>query len=434
MILLRLLLVVGILLPLVRTRAWSAERPNVILIMADDLGYGDLGCYGCQDIPTPHLDSLAEDGVRFTHAYAYNLCSPTRAALATGRYAERSGIRTVLMGGSVKAFGTAKTLAASLQSGGYRTGLIGKWHLGYGGDVVPTRMGFDEFFGFLGGKIDYYRHTDSTQKGPGPEGKHDLWEGGTKVIREGYSTELFTDRALKFLRDHSKRPFFLQLCYNAPHFSTEKGVFQAPVAYLRKFNVTGDPNRTRGGYAAMVNCMDDQIGRLLAELEALKIGRNTLVLFVSDNGAELVGSNGALSGGKKSNQEGGIRVPLLARLPGTIPAGSVRGDMVHVIDLMPTLLELAGVKPPAGVTFDGIDIRPAMTGKGTLPERSLFFPPSTVRRGGWKLNGDKLYNLNTDATEKHNVAKRQTAIAAELTHEMEAFRQDLGIKQKIQAK
>ena len=158
-----------------------ARKPNILLIIADDLGYGDLGCFGCKDIPTPNIDSLARNGVRFTDAHAYNVCSPTRAALLTGRYAENVGIRTVLMGGSAPKFGKAVTLARLLHEAGYATGLVGKWHLGYDGQVVPTKMGFDEFFGHLGGKIDYYKHTDSTQKG-----KHDLWEGQKEVTREGY--------------------------------------------------------------------------------------------------------------------------------------------------------------------------------------------------------------------------------------------------------
>lgn len=415
--------------------AWSAEiqqaKPNIILIVADDLGYGDLGSYGCKDIPTPNIDRLAKEGVRFTQAYAYNVCSPTRAALNTGCYAERSGIRSVLMGGSVKAFAHAKTLASTLKSGGYSTGHIGKWHLGYEGDVLPTRMGFDEFFGFLGGKIDYYKHTDSTQKGSGPEGKHELWEGETEVFREGYSTELFTERAIKFVREHSRGPFFLQLCYNAPHFSTTKGVFQAPDSYLKKFNVASSPDRTRGGYAAMVNCMDDQIGQLLAELETLKIEGRTLVMFVSDNGSELVGSNGILSGGKHSNKEGGIRVPMIARFSGSIPAGTVRDDVVHVMDLMPTLLAMTGISAPSGVKFDGVNIWPAMTGKKFVAERGLFYPPSAIRRGEWKLNGSKLYNLSRDPAEKNDVAQEHKEIAERLAREMEAFRAELGIKKKI---
>ncbi len=435
---LRRLTIAVTLIPLLHAPASSAEthtaKPNIILIVADDLGYGDLGSYGCKDIPTPHIDSLAKQGVRFTQAYAYNICSPTRASLSTGRYAERSGIRTVLMGGSVKAFAKAKTLASSLKGNGYTTGLVGKWHLGYDGEVLPTRMGFDEFFGCRGGKIDYYKHTDSTQKSSKPEGKHDLWEGETEVFREGYSTELFTERAIKFVRDHSKGPFYLQICYTAPHFSTKKGVFQAPESYLKKFNASSNPNGTRGGYAAMVNCMDDQIGHLLAELAALKLDDNTLVIFMSDNGSELVGSNGSLSGAKHSNKEGGIRVPLIAKLPGAIPAGSVREDAVHVIDLMPTLLALTGTSTPAGVKFDGINIWPAMTGKESLPERTLFYPPSAIRRGEWKLLGDKLFNLSKDPGERNDVAKAHEEIAGQLTREMEAFRTDLGIKKKTKNK
>ena len=418
------------LMPSTGTAADSpVPRPNVVLIVADDLGYGDLGCYGCKDIPTPHLDSLARDGARFTDGYAYNVCSPTRAALITGKYASRSGINTVLMGKSVERFAKATTLARVLKDAGYKTGLVGKWHLGYDGDVVPTKMGYDEFFGCHGGKIDYFKHTDSTQKD-----KHELWEGEREVFMEGYSTDLFTDRAVQFLHKHAKEKFFLQITYNAPHFATKKGVFQAPEAYLKKFKVEGSPDGTRGGYAAMVNCMDDGVGRVLGALKELGVERETLVIFISDNGSELVGSNAPFSGGKHSNKEGGIRVPWLARWPGTIPPGSVVSEPVHVIDVMPTLLAVTDTPAPKGLEFDGRSFWPAVTGKGGLEERTLFFPPSAVRRGEWKLNGDKLYQLKDDPAEKKNVATQHPEVRDRLAKEMETWRTQLGIKAKIKTK
>ena len=206
----RLLLLLALALPVAAEESAPPAKPNVIVILADDLGYGDVVCFGCKDIPTPAIDSIAKEGMAFRQNYAYCVCSPTRAALATGRYAERSGINTVLMGHSFPAFGKAHTLAESLKDAGYHTGLVGKWHLGYEGAVLPTRMGFDEFFGHLGGKIDYFKHTDETQGG-----RHDLWEGEKKVFKEGYSTELFTERALKFIDDNAKRPFYLQIAANS---------------------------------------------------------------------------------------------------------------------------------------------------------------------------------------------------------------------------
>ena len=410
----RLLPIVGSL-ALALTTSGASPRPNIVLIIADDLGYGDLGCFGCKDIPTPNLDSLARDGVRFTDAHAYNVCSPTRASLLTGRYAERVGISTVLMGGSRPEFGSATTLAKMLHDAGYATGLIGKWHLGYDGNVIPTKMGFDEFFGHLGGKIDYFQHTDSTQKG-----KHDLWEGEQEVFRQGYSTDLFTDRARRFIREHADKPFYLQLAYNAPHYPTSKGVYQAPEAYLKRFGITGSPDNTRGGYAAMVNCLDDGIGQVLAELKLQKLDTNTLVLFLSDNGGEACASNAPLSGGKHTNKEGGIRVPWLARWPGVIPAGGVRKDVVHVMDLAPTLLAATGTPKPDALAFDGTNVWSAFTGGAAVPDRPIYFKNNCVREGRWKLFDGKLYDLDADLQEQTDVAAANPDIVARLKAAMPA--------------
>ena len=403
-------------------------KPNILLIVADDLGYGDLGCFGCQDIPTPNIDRLAHEGVRFTQAYVYNVCSPTRAALITGDYAERNGIRTVLMGGNAPQFAHAVTVAKVLHDAGYVTGLVGKWHLGYSGDVLPTRMGFDEFFGFHGGKIDYFKHTDSTQKNGTPEGKHDLWEGETEIFRQGYSTDLFSERAQKFIRDHAKQTFFLELTYNAPHYATSLGVYQAPESYLKRFGVTGSPDRTRGGYAAMVSCMDDGIGRVLAELKAQGLDDKTLVIFISDNGAEVAGSNGPFSGGKHSDKEGGIRTPWVARWPGVIPPGTARADILHAMDVMPTLLAVAGVKPPPGLSFDGTNVWSAFTGGAPVPERPICFPPATIRLGPWKLLAGKLYDIETDPAEKHDVAADHADIVAQLSARLAVWQHEMKIK------
>jgi len=418
---------------LISARAAPPAQPNILLIVADDLGYGDLGCFGCKDIPTPNIDGLARTGVKFTEAYAYNVCSPTRASLRTGCYAERNGIHTVLMGGNVPKFAKATTLASQLHQAGYITGLIGKWHLGYSGDVLPTRMGYDEFYGFHGGKLDYFKHTDSTQKNGTPEGKHDFWEGDKEIFPTGYTTDLFSDRAVRFIRDHAAKPFYLELAYNAPHYSTEKGVYQAPDSYLKKFHVEGSPDNTRGGYAAMVNCMDDGIGRVLAELKARDLDEKTLVIFISDNGAEASGSNGILAGGKHSNKEGGIRVPWVARWPGVIPAGSVRPDVLHVMDIAPTLLSLAPAASAKPV-FDGINIWSAFTGGAKVADRPICFPKQTIRLGKWKLNDGKLYDIEADPGEKSDLASQHPDIVERLEKELTTWQQAMNVKPKARDK
>ncbi len=417
---------------MMRAETPAPGRPNILLIVADDLGYGDLGCFGCKDIPTPNIDSLAQAGVRFSQAYAYNVCSPTRASLITGSYAERNGIRTVLMGGSVPLFGKATTVAQLLHDAGYVTGLVGKWHLGYEGNVTPTHMGYDEFFGFRGGKLDYFKHTDSTQKNGTPDGKHDLWEGEKEIFRQGYTTDLFTDRARQFIRDHNRQPFFLELTYNAPHYATTLGVYEAPEAYLQRFGVKGSPDKTRGGYAAMVSCMDDGIGRVLAELKAQKLEEKTLVIFISDNGAEVAGSNHPFSGGKHSNKEGGIRVPWVARWPGVIPPGLVRADILHVMDLTPTMLAVAQVSPPPGkVHFDGTNIWSAFVGKDPVPDRPICFPKNAIREGKWKLFSGKLFDLVADPGESKDVAAQNPEVCARLAAQLDAWRQELKIKKPL---
>ena len=408
--------------------AAQPQKPNILLLVADDLGYGDLGCFGCKDIPTPNIDSLAHDGVRFTDAHCYNVCSPTRASLITGCYAERNGIRTVLMGGSVMKFTNAVTVAQVLHNAGYVTGLVGKWHLGYEPSVTPTHMGFDEFYGFHGGKLDYFNHTDSTQKNGTPEGKHDFWEGDQEIFPKGYTTDLFTDRAIKFIHDHAHHPFFLEVTYNAPHYAITNGTYQAPESYLKKFGVEKNPNGTRGGYAAMVNSMDDGIGRILAELKAQTLDQNTLVIFISDNGAENAGSNGILSGGKHNNKEGGIRVPWVARWPGVIPAGLVRSDIVHVMDIMPTLMAVAQAPAPQGTPLDGTNIWSAFIGKEPVAERPMCFPPRAIRQGKWMLLNGKLYDLDTDLTEKTDVTDQHPDVVAQLTKELTAWQDEFNIR------
>jgi arylsulfatase A-like enzyme len=428
----RTILFAASIFPLVAAEAPAAQRrPNILLIVADDLGYGDLGCFGCKDIPTPNIDSLARDGVRFTNAYAYPTCSPTRASLMTGRYAERLGISKALMGEDAPKMEKAVTVAQLLKQSGYLTGLVGKWHLGYTEDVSPTRKGFDEFFGFRGGKIDFFKHTDTAQKAQGnPDGKYDLWEGDHPIRRQGYTTDLFTARAKQFIQKHAgngDKPFFLYLAYNAPHYA-KPGLWQAPDEYLKKFDALGQ-TKGRNVYRAMVACMDDGVGQVLAELDAQQIAKDTLVIFMSDNGPDKPGSAGPLSGGKFTCKEGGVRVPWIARLPGAIQPGTMRNDPVHAIDFLPTALAVAGVQPPpAGAPIDGKNVWPAFTGGSALPDRSFYFSDVAIRRGKWKLFKDELFDMETDAAETTDLAAEHPDIRERLKRERQEWVTSVGIK------
>lgn len=395
------------------TPASPATAPNILLIMADDLGYGDLGCYGATDIPTPHLDRLAAEGTRFTRAYAYPVCTPTRAALLTGQYAERHGFRgkAVLMGKDNPRFAPATTFAARLRDAGHRTALVGKWHLGYTPALLPRDKGFEEFFGHLGGKVDFYKHTDNAQPNGTPEGRHDLWENETATHREGYLTDLITERAQRFLKADDARPFFLFVSHGAPHYG-RRGLWQAPDAYLARFDALG---RTagRGVYAAMVSALDDAVGVLLAELKARGLEQNTLVIFLSDNGGDEYSRNLPLRGKKATSWEGGLRVPFIVRLPGRIAAGATRDEAISVLDLAPTLLACAGVAAP-DAAFDGRDLWDALRDNRPLPAAPPLFLADAVIDGPWKLHGGALHNLETDPGETRDVSAEHPEVAARL--------------------
>jgi arylsulfatase A-like enzyme len=405
----------------------KSARPNVVLIVADDLGYGDLGCQGSRTIRTPHLDGLARQGVRLTDAYASAcVCSPTRASLLTGRYPQRDGFEWVIRyhektrGLAV----SATDLPALLKKAGYATGLFGKWHLGYKAAFGPNAHGFGAFFGFLAADLDYYSHRDAN-------GDPGLYENTRPVRREGYLTDLITQRALAFMDEHARRPFFLQVSYNAPHWP-----FQPPgkPADVRDANTYGPETGTRADYVRMVEYLDTSVGKLLARLRARNLDGNTLVVFLSDNGGERLSDMGPLFHGKYSLWEGGIRVPCIARLPGTLPAGKTSAAPVIVMDWHRTILALAGVAPPAKHPSDGLDVLPALRGKKALPDRALFwrlhrpgevFGQKAVRRGKWKLIQDRemdlLFDLEADVGERKNLAYRHPTVVAGLVKALAAW-------------
>ncbi len=299
------------------------------------------------------------------------------------------------------------TIAHMLKKSGYATGLVGKWHLGYDGESLPNRQGFDEFYGFRGGKIDFFKHTDDAQRIAGdPMGKHDFYDNDKEIFPEGYSTTLFTKRAVKFVEDHKNEPFFLYLAYNAPHYA-RPGVLQAPDEYVKRFTKGNKPT-TRELYTAMVSCMDDGIGELLACLKKNGLEEDTIVMFISDNGADPKsgGSNEPLSGGKWGWREGGIRVPMIAQWPGTLPNGRTISEAIHMIDLFPTILSATGMAAPQDLKLDGLDVLSTLKGNASLPKRSISFDNHAVIEGNWKCMGSQLYDVNADPQEKEDQATK----------------------------
>src|ERR1017187_801714 len=296
------------------------QSPNVLLIVVDDLGYGDLGCYGSKQIHSPAIDRLAKEGVRLTDCYANApVCSPTRAALMPGRYPQRAGFeRAIGYGERGRGLAASETsLARMLRGAGYRTALFGKWHLGYDTRFGPNAHGFDEFFGILAPDIDYYGHKEAT-------GEPGLYEGTRLVDRPGYMTDLIAERALAFIDQNAARPFFLQVAFNAPHFPFQPPGKPEDVRTRRNY---GPLDGTRADYIKMVEHLDLRIGEILRSIDTHKLAATTLVVFVDDNGGERLSVNAPLSGGKYTLSEGGIRVPCLIRWPGVISPETVSGEI-----------------------------------------------------------------------------------------------------------
>lgn len=411
----------------------AAEKPNLVFILADDLGYGDLGCYGSPDIRTPHLDRLAAQGVRFTDAYSNgSVCSPTRAAFITGRYQQRIGLEwAVYYDVPEEGLPPQETsLATMLRQAGYFTAMSGKWHLGYG-DWNPTRHGFDRFFGMLGGNIHYFEHY-------GRKGTPDLWLDEQPIKRKGYITDLIAEQALRFVAEAGDRPFFLYVPFNAPHFP-----FQGPDDADRTVTPkqgwqTGD----RETYAAMVESLDTNVGRIVEAIDAQGLDKKTLIVFTSDNGGDVHSRNAPLSGGKGKLSEGGIRVPCIARWTGKLPSGKPISEPAITLDFSATFLKLAGATAPANRPPDGIDLMPILEGTADPKERSLFWrraldpwrknvkPQRAVRQGTWKYvdypdGRQELFNLASDLSEAHNLRDAQPEVAENLRRQLDAWEADV---------
>lgn len=421
------------------------SKPNFIVFLTDDQGYGDLSCMGATDFRTPHLDRLAKDGARFTNWYSNSpVCSPSRASLLTGRYPGHAGVRSILAGHRT-ATGlppSTPTLATALKQQGYRTYMSGKWHLGLSEASRPHNHGFDHWYGFLAGCIDYYSHIfywGMNNPGPGINPTHDLWEDGAEVWEDGgYFTELIVGKAVSYIREAAaaNEPFFLYVPFNAPHYP-----MHAPEMYKDRFpNLSWD----RQIMAAMLSAVDDGIGEIMAEVERLGLADSTCSFFTSDNGPSREtrnwldgtldpyygGTAGKLKGHKFSLYEGGIRVPGILHWPGRIPGGQVLDTPCASMDILPSFLTAAG-SDLSRYEFDGTDILPHVADGPSLPDRDFHWEmgnQNAIRRGNWKLVLDGrlveeapsedsvfLANLEDDMAEKRNLKDEESELVKELT-------------------
>jgi arylsulfatase A-like enzyme len=386
-------------------------KPNVILIVVDDQGYGDLSCYPhTRPVDTPHIDQIASEGVLFTNGYAnHHGSAPSRAALLTGRYQQRIGFYDIWEVQKGLPAGQ-KLLGDWLRQAGYATALIGKWHLGEKDYNHPLKMGFDRFFGFLGGMHDYYDPFIGDTWEGGANGYAPIYDQHNIVNSIDYLTNEFTRQAIRFIDQNRSGPFFIYLSYNAPH-----GPFQAPQVYLDKYP---DESGTYRKIRAMTRVLDEDIGKIMSHLQKRKIDRNTLVVYVSDNGGTRAHHNWVLRGHKGMVTEGGIRVPFIMKLPGTIPGGLVYDQPAIFLDIMPTILDLAGIDEPAAAALDGVNLIPYLTGKASgSPHEVLhwswdpYFDRWAIREGPWKALREMedgklitgLFRLDADPGEQINL-------------------------------
>jgi arylsulfatase A-like enzyme len=425
--------------------SWAGESkrpPNIIFILADDLGYGDLGCYGQKKIKTPNLDRLAKQGMRFTQVYAGSaVCAPSRCSLMTGKHTGHALIRGNAL---VPLRPEDVTVATILKRAGYVTGLIGKWGLGEPGSTgVPSKQGFDDFFGYLNQQHAHNYYPDY------------LWRNEEKVSIEGniveknvatkraqYSHDLFADEALRFIEKNKTNPFFLYLSFTIPHANNEAGKLGMEVPSDEPYSKEAWPQPQRN-HAAMITRMDRDIGRLMEKLRELGLDENTIVFFTSDNGPHQEGggdpfffsSAGPLRGFKRSLHEGGVRVPMIVRWQGRIPAGETNPHVWAFWDFLPTVAELAGAKAPNDI--DGISVVPTLLGKGKQRTHDFLYwefhergSQQAVRMGDWKavrakLGGPlELYDLAKDLGEEKNIADRHPDVIARIEAHLKTVRTD----------
>lgn len=417
------------------------NRPNVLLIFLDNVGYGDIGCYGNQTIRTPNIDTLAADGVLCTDFYtASPSCTPSRGAILTGRHPERNGLNWQLnTKQNIAGYGLPldeRIIPQYLRPRGYATGAFGKWNLGFAAGARPTERGFDEFLGHASGNIHYYKHLYA--------GQNDLRKGTDPLDRRGeYSTDLFADAAVDFIQRHRDGPWFAYVPFNAAHFVSKTNVepgepieWQVPAKYLAQYGCPPEEPDQRKRFAAVVTAVDDAIGRLLRAVDETEARDRTLVICISDNGAFMlpgrgleVQSNGPLRDGGVTTYEGGVRVPAIFRWPGRLEPNTRCSAMLSSMDVLPMILSACAIEPPDELILDGRDPTAALSGRAPSPHEMLCWtwkqPPDqswqAIRRGNWKLvrrNVEapwELYDLSHDIAESNDLAPEQPQIVAELS-------------------
>jgi arylsulfatase A-like enzyme len=443
--------------------ASDSRQPNILLIVSDDQGWPDLGCLDLKPIQTPHLDRLAAEGVRLTNFYAtWPACTPSRGSILTGRHPLRNGLYDMVRNDLVnyrhqytaQEYSTSpemtlgldpreKTLGDLLRSAGYRCGMVGKWDMGQARRFLPLQRGFDFFYGHGNNGIDYYTHERY--------GIHSMFRGNERASADQgtYATDLFEREAIKFIRQEGsagaagpdRQPWFLYLCFNAPHGASSYGPdpdnprsrvgVQAPEKYLALYADSDVPERLWPYYAA-VTCMDDAIGRVLKTVRDLGQEQQTLVVFMSDNGGSGNGGNAPLSGGKGSLWEGGLRVPMVARWPGKIPAGRVSDGFLTTLELFPTLAAASGASAPQGLVLDGYDVLPVLQGKAASPRKEFFWEfrgQKAARVGNYKwidsAKAKGLYDLAADSGEKNDLSAFKPELAAEIAARWTGWRKEM---------
>jgi len=416
--------------------AAATQKPNIIILFMDDLGYGDVGSYGVKDASTPNVDRLAQQGTRLTDCYAAAaVCTPTRAAFMTGRYQHRVGLESVLTPRDVDKglSATEPTLPMLLKNAGYATALIGKWHLGVRPEFSPMKHGFDEFFGFRSGALDYYSHVNEA-------GQHDLYENDRPAKLTGYLTDELARRTIAFIDRHAGEPFFIDVAFNATHWPFQPPDLASPPPlpkeklFVEKWAEEG----TRADYVRMLERADRAIGEILAALERNKLTDNTLVIFTSDNGGEWLSRMGPLFQRKGSLYEGGIRVPCILRWPGKLKAGTTSAQVAITMDLTATIVAAAGAKSQQ--PFDGIDLMPLLT-EGKLLERTLYWrspfednSEKALRSGKWKwiamrtLFPGQLFDLENDMGERNDLAAEHPELLRRLKEMHGAWEKEVARK------
>jgi arylsulfatase A-like enzyme len=393
------------------------KRPNIIYVVADDLGYADLGCYGGREPVSPNLDALAKKGIRFTQGYSNSpVCSPTRFALMTARYQYRlrgameEPLASKARGNAILGLPPSMpTMPSLLKTNGYNTALVGKWHLGFEPHFGPLRSGYDEHFGPMAGGVDYFTHKDNP-------GVHDLWLNGKEEHRDGYLTDLLSKHTVDYIDRHaldaqSDKPFFISLHYTAPHWPWEtrddKDVAKATEKNL--FHVDGGSIAT---YQKMIHHMDEGIGWIVEALKKHQLLDDTLIIFTSDNGGERFSDNWPLVGGKMDLTEGGIRVPWIAHWPNTIAPNQTSTQQCMTMDWSATVVDCAGAKAHPEFPFDGVSLLPVLSGQTDAFERPLFWrmnhkQQKAYRLGAWKYlkvnEHEYLFNINQDERERANL-------------------------------